>query len=289
MFTTNARRTDPTRTTLIRQKYADACVRHIKTLRSQLTTSIVDRDCFGLSGGVLTALRANELAGFKQFAFTSDARKHDAFMDWLRAQIDLEVLETVDRHGNAVDPTWQDTYVRAAYQRGVTQAALSFPAAIRPVTEGFFYQPVHASALEVLFTRNFEALKGVTDAMASAISRELTLGFAQGLPSIQLAKNLTEKVDSIGLVRARTLARTEVIHAHAQATLNVYEQMGVEEVGVEPEVEFITAGDSHVCVRCHALSGKVYAIKDARRVIPVHPACRCRWLALVKKEERKAA
>lgn len=282
-------RIDPSRTTLIRSRYAAACTRRLKTVSSQIVTSIVERDCFGLSGGFLSAIRANDVTGYKQFAFTSDARKHDAFMDWLRQQIELEVLESVDRQGNSVEPTWQDVYVRAAYERGVTQAASSFPAAVRPVTSGFFFQPVHASALEVLFTRNFEALKGVTDAMASTISRELTLGFAQGLPSIQLAKNLRDKVSGIGLVRARTLARTEVIHAHAQATLNVYEQMGVEEVGVEPEVEFTTAGDAHVCPRCQALSGKVYTIKEARGVIPVHPNCRCRFLAVVKKEERKAA
>lgn len=299
MFISNARKRkpskDPTRTTLVRQAYAVAIFKRLRTLLADIKVSIVDRDCFGLSGGVLSILRANEVAGYQQFAFTSDARKHDAFMAWLREQIEKEVLETVDRNGNSVDPDWQDTYVRAAYERGTTQAVaevvrvLPQAAPLVPVSGSFFFQPVHATALELLFTRNFEALKGITDAMASAISRELTLAFAQGLPSIQIAKNIADNVKGIGLVRARTLARTEVIHAHAQATLNVYEQMGITEVGVEPEVEFTTANDAIVCGRCRALSGKIYSVQKARGVIPVHPNCRCAWIPVVIEQKVKKA
>ena len=277
---------DPSRTKLLRARYGAAAVARLRLIQRDITTSIIQNDCFGLRSGTLSAfvrgnlaLVVNEPAGYRQFAFTSDARKHDAFMEWLRQQIDLQVLETVDRAGNPVEPDWQDTYVRAAYQRGATQAAVEVGRAIPGTAQslnmgaGFFFQPLHASALELLYTRNFEALKGVTDAMSQAISRELTLGFTQGLPVTQLAKRLSDNVENIGFVRARTLARTEVIHAHAQATLNVYEQMGLTEVGVEPEASFSTAHDLIVCSRCAALEGKVFTVSDARGVIPVHPNC----------------
>jgi hypothetical protein len=277
MLKTNARRVDPTKTTGLRQRYVSACLRRLKKLRRDLLESITTRDCFGLTSPSLLAI--NEPSGYAQFAFTSDARKHDEFMDWLRQQIDLEVLETVDRSGNPVDPTWQDVYVRAAYEKGVVQAVaaagVAVPAVVplAPVASSFFFQPVHVSALELLFTRNFEALKDITDTMASRISRELTLGFAQGLSPLQIAKNLRDQVDGIGLVRARTMARTEIIHAHAQATLNVYESMGIEEVGVIPEMDWTTAGDAIVCTRCLAgAKAGPYTIKQARGLIPAHPS-----------------
>lgn len=294
MLTTNARRTDPTKTTLLRAKYAAACLRRLKKLARDLTISIVDRDCFGLTSPSFLAI--NDQTGFHQFAFTSDARKHDEFMEWLRKQIELEVLESIDRNGNPVDPTWQDVYVRAVYERGVTQAVAAVGVAVPgaapliPVASSFFFQPVHLPSLELLFTRNYEALKDITDTMASRISRELTLGFAQGLSPLQIAKNLRDQVNGVGLVRARTMARTEIIHAHAQATLNVYEQMGIEQVGVEPEVDWTTAGDAIVCPRCVAgAKAGPYTIKKARGLLPQHPNCRCSFVAHVTKEQKRAA
>lgn len=294
MLIANARRKDPTLTTLLRAKYSAACLRRLRKLTRDITISVVDRDCFGLASTPL--FRIHEVTGFQQFAFTSDARKHDEFMDWLRKQIELEVLESIDRNGNPVDPTWQEVFVRAAYERGVTQAiaavgvAVSGTAPLIPVTSSFFFQPVHRSSLELLFTRNYEALKDITDTMASRISRELTLGFAQGLSPLQIAKRLRDQVSGVGLVRARAMARTEVIHAHAQATLNVFEQMGVEEVGVEPEVDWTTAGDAIVCKRCLAgAKAGPYTIKQARGLLPQHPNCRCSFVARIPTKQKRAA
>lgn len=293
---TNARRADPTRSTILRARYAAACGTRLRKLRRDIQTSVVERDCFGLSSSLSifnSALTVNDPAGFKQFAFTSDARKHDEFMKWLREQIDQGVLESVDRNGNPVDPTWQNAYIRAAYEKGANGAAAAVGTAlpgVSTVSGGFFFAPVHLSALELLFTRNFEALKDITDTMASRISRVLTQAFAQGLSPVQIAKQLKDTVDGIGLVRARTLARTEVIHAHAQATLNVYEQMGIEEVGVVPEMDWTTAGDAVVCSRCLAgAKAGPYTIKQARRLIPQHPNCRCSFVVHIPKEEKSAA
>lgn len=291
---TNSRRQDPTKTTLIRTKYAAACLRRLRKLGRDVTTSIVDQDCFGLVPRPI--FRAHDVSGYQQFAFTTDASKHDEFMIWLRQQIDLDVLEIVDRNGNVRSTAWQDVYVRAAYQRGATQAALAVGRVVAgttpltPVTASFFFQPVHLSSLELLFTRNYEALKNITGTMASSISRELTLGFAQGLSPLQIAKNLRDQVNGIGLVRARVMARTEIIHAHAQATLNVYEQMGVEEVGVEPEVIWTTANDAHVCPRCLAgAKAGPYTIKQARGLIPAHPNCRCAFVPYIATQQARAA
>ena len=72
------------------------------------------------------------------------------------------------------------------------------------------------------------------------------------------------------------LARTEIIRSHSEGTLNMFELAGIEEV--ELQAEFLTAGDERVCPICDSMAGKIYELKDAHGVIPVHPNCRCTWL-----------
>jgi SPP1 gp7 family putative phage head morphogenesis protein len=111
--------------------------------------------------------------------------------------------------------------------------------------------------------------------MDQQISGVLANGLAQGKGPMQIARDINNRVDKIGITRARVIARTETINAHAEATLNSYEEAGVE--GVEVEAEFTTSGDNAVCPECDALSGKVFTLTEARGVIPVHPQCRCSW------------
>jgi SPP1 gp7 family putative phage head morphogenesis protein len=83
----------------------------------------------------------------------------------------------------------------------------------------------------------------------------------------------------VGIKRARVLTRTEVINAHAEATLNSYTEAGLE--GVTVNAEYTTAGDNKVCPKRRKLEGKVYTIAEARGVIPMHPNCRCAWIGVV--------
>jgi SPP1 gp7 family putative phage head morphogenesis protein len=70
------------------------------------------------------------------------------------------------------------------------------------------------------------------------------------------------------------LARTEIISAHAEASLNSYEEAGLEGVNVKAEV--LTAGDDRVCEICADLEdGGPYSMDEARGLIPAHPNCRC--------------
>ena len=48
--------------------------------------------------------------------------------------------------------------------------------------------------------------------------------------------------------RAEIMARTEIIRAHHAATIQEYENWGVE--GVHVQAEFVTAGDDRVCQQC---------------------------------------
>jgi len=91
-----------------------------------------------------------------------------------------------------------------------------------------------------------------------------------------IAREMNRTIDKMTRSRARVLARTEIIHAHAEGQLDSFEDLGVEEVGVE--AEWSTAGDMHVCPVCSSLQGVVMSVAKARGLIPRHPQCRCAWI-----------
>lgn len=211
------------------------------------------------------------------FAFETSGDKVAAFMEWLYEQERRELLDIVlgAAQRSAASSSWQNVYIDSAYQQGLRSAQKELGLG-EPFIARALSQPIHADRVGLIYARVYRDLEGITDAMDLAISRALAQGIAEGRGMAEIAYDLQAAVDGIGIARARVLARTEVVAAHAEATLNSYEEAGV--LGVEADVEFATAGDSVVCPQCADLSGKVYSVANARGVIPVHPNCRCAWL-----------
>jgi len=146
----------------------------------------------------------------------------------------------------------------------------------------------------MLYIRSFDELKGITSALEKMISTSLAQSFAEGRGPYQIARILARRAtekgmdlsieDSMGRAisaerRAVILARTEVIRAHSEANLNVFEEAKVEGVGVK--AEWSTAGDDRVCPLCQPLEGQIFTIAEARGKIPLHPQCRCTWVPMV--------
>lgn len=212
-----------------------------------------------------------------RFNFPSDAKKLEAFSGWLREAMDGGILEVeLDDAGNVVRRAgWQQTFVDRAYAKGVSHADAQLRAAGAEVAPRFddvqrtLQLPIHQEKLELLYSRNFRELKGVTDAAGQQMSRTLSEGLARGVNPRRTASILNGRVDAVGLHRSRVIARTETIRAHAEATLTRFEQSGVTEVTAKAELA--TAGDVRVCPFCVGLEGEVFPIEEARNVIPVHP------------------
>lgn len=279
----SARRVDPTQTITLRKRYERAIVRRIINLRKKIAPAVTD-----LLGSVAVANAR------QRYTFPTDAGKVPAFRRWLDRMVDENILEVVSRDGATITGrrNWQDVFVRSAYQKGLSDAygRLAETGYVNPLdisgramapSASMFNVPIHARTLESLFTRNFEDLRGITDAMSSRISRALTQGLAEGRSPLRIASILRKEVDGVGIRRARVLARTEIIRAHAEATLNSYQQAGVE--GVDVMAEWLTAGDGKVCSVCASLSGRVYTIAEAKGMLPRHPNCRCAWIPAEKQ------
>lgn len=333
---------DPTRTTTLRQKYAQRLRGAFAGINTEIRRGIIESDVFSLTDVEVLRERyesalddvlweknspfptdpdwleyleqerdfrervwkrrkreeqADALAEpVPPFQFTRDDQKAEAFMRWLRRQQENDVLTVIERNEN--------TFVRSAYGRGLEHAHSELRKEGVDVDvddlQNVYNLPVHQETLQMLYTRNYEALQGITDEVAKQIADELTTGFSQGWNPREMARNITDRVDKIGKTRATTLARTEVINAHSEATLNRYEQLGVE--GVTIRAELSTAGDRRVCPLCKARAGKTVTIEEARTETftyeagedeppslsgtyrirpPLHPNCRCAWLPQV--------
>lgn len=277
VYATNAVfRRDPTRTTRLRARYAKEMRDRFGIVRSLTRETVADND----------ALRLNAKAA-KRFKFTNDPGRVAEFVEWLRSVIADEVLEVAGVDGRVPVDGWQKVYVREAYGRGLEAAnALAKQSGIVVPTgaPGFddigelFRLPIHQDTIELLYTRQFEDLRGVTREMATQMSQVLADGLATGKNNYAITKALVGRVEKIGMVRGNTIVRTEIIRTHAEATLNRLEGLGIETV--TPLVEFATAADP--CPLCKELEGRSYTIAEARGIIPVHPNCRCVWLPLLR-------
>lgn len=224
-----------------------------------------------------------------QFDFPSDPRKVREFSSWLDEQVERGVLEVAPGERNvSAREAWQNVYVRRAYEKGVNHADsfLVSEGVIAPeqTLDAVFRAPMHADAAGLLYTRAYDELDGVTDAMAQSMRRELTQGLVEGHNPNKIARTLNDRVENIGLHRGRLIARTEVIRAHNEGALNRYASMGDRLDGVTVLAEFSSAQDGDVCPVCAALEGTLMTVREARGRIPVHPNCRCTWLPVRRNE-----
>lgn len=304
-------RRDPTGTGRIRAAYVREMTRRFRKLKAEMRHVLVELDVLGLRRsaapgttsaaqaflGTFTRTRDGTAAQRRStvdaapppagaFAARSSGGKVAAFSEWMyQAERDgvLQVQSGTPMQA-AAQQSWQNTYIESAYKTGVknaseamqeTNAAMSGEA-----VTGAFNTPMHADRVGIIYTQAYRDLEGVTDAMDAAISRALAQGLTDGSSPEQIARAMAKQIDGIGLTRARLIAQTETIRAHAEGALNEYAQAGID--GVVVLAEFTTAGDDQVCPECDALGGEVYTIERARGVIPVHPRCRCAWLPSVQ-------
>lgn len=282
MIINNILQFDPTRTLTLRKAFVADMDRRFNALKRLIKTSIVDNDCFGLVE-TTTPFSALAAATQGQFRFDRSAAKVEGFMTWLQEQEKAGVLELVQksRIGAPVETLWVNTYIDTAYQRGIRRGreelrkqGVDIPTfgdkQLRDPVIAAFNQPIHADRVGMIYSRVYSDLKGVTSAMDTQISRVLAQGLAEGRNPRELARVIADRVDAIGITRARTLARTEVIRAHHAANVQEYRNAGIE--GVSVMAEWSTAG-FRVCPVCSALQGKRFTLDEIEFEIPKHPNC----------------
>jgi SPP1 gp7 family putative phage head morphogenesis protein len=266
--------------------------------KRDIRVSIVDRDCFGIQPDRLLVAAATEP---RQYAFLTTAQKIDRFMAWLALEEQQGILEIPRGFGlRFQEAPWTDEFIRAAYQQGVRRGRVELGRAgyavqpINTITGGaatlIASQP-HLDRIQVLYTRVFEDLTG--------LARGIAEGKHPRVIARELMKDTTNHIDKIGKVRARMIARTEIIRAHHVATVVEYQEaardIGAEDMEVMVEAEWYA--DFDACPICQDLASGgrngdgVYPLSEIEGMLPAHPNCRCTILPVVRerKELRRAA
>jgi SPP1 gp7 family putative phage head morphogenesis protein len=276
---------DPTKTTTLRKTFASEFTKRYRVIKADIKRYIVDEDIFGLGAYVSIFDNINP----DSFRFKTDSEKVALFMRWLELKIQEEIFELVRLDPQSVvgGGWWPDAYIRKAYEKGLQHSNGALAASLSgveiPIAASLINLPIHIDRLGLLYIRQYELLRGINAEMSKQISEVLAEGLGKGWSMEKIASSLNSRIDKIGIHRSRLLARTEIIRAHAEATLNNFESFGIYDV--EVIAEFTTASHG-VCELCKPLEGQRFTIENARGVIPVHPNCRCAWLPIVPEAEK---
>jgi len=283
---------DPTRTTSLRNLFVKEIDRRFLVIEHAIAVKLLSQNFLEPTVQVNAKV---------PYTFPRSAEKVQEFMAWLQEQVDKGLLSISEFQsvGDAIDKAWQNLYITDSYKRGVIRARYELQKAgfdnIPTIEqtggiEMSMMTPLHMDRLGLIYTRVYSDLKGITDAMSSQISRILAQGMADGDGPRLLARKILSTINGKGMGdlsltdtlgrfipakrRAEILARTEVIRAHHQATIQEYRNWGVW--GVNVMAEMVTAGDDRVCSECEALTlANPYTLDAAMNLIPVHPQCRC--------------
>jgi len=284
----NPLRKDPTRTTMIRLRWEAETRRRFYSIIKLNRKLLISDDAFGL------VTRKPLVFNVQDYKFLTDANKVKAYQKWLQQQIDANILSVDTVSGKPRNAT----YVESAYRKGLTRAYIDVHKEDLAADKMFyaggkaqfltdaFAAPEVLSKIELIYTRAFNDMKGITDTMSTQLSRALANGLVNGDGPVAISREMRKTVIGITKQRALLIARTEVISAHAEGQLDAFERMGVEELGLMAEVG--TAGDERVCDECQGVAdGGPYTVKEARGMIPLHPRCRCSWEPYLREVRRK--
>lgn len=289
---------DPANILRLQLKYERALLKKITDIEKIIKYAIVDRDVFGLNEQF--AIMQLTPPPQRAFAFDTNTKKIQAFIDWLNGLINEDLLRLgVMADIGDVNAFWGNVYIFESYKRGVQD--IRFDLKQQGIydfkdIDAVMHTPVHLERVAQMFLRNYENLKGITADMSKEISKFLAESFANGLWPREIAKNMVELIetgkmtdiaikDKLGRTistkrRASLLARTECIAAHINGAIEECLRMGYKEGQIY--AEYIAGYDNRVCDTCANMHMQTFTLEEIRALIPVHPQCRCTFVPIIK-------
>ncbi len=261
---------DPTRTLTIRRKAVAEIKRKYTEIKRLINQSVVTNKIFTN----VDPLQKSD------FVFLRSDEKLQEFDRWLQTAIN-QIILTGNVNPRSPQLNWMLQYFLEGYERGAkkgnTQLARFLGRNKIPVTTSVLQNPFHIDKLQLLFSRDFTQLKGITEAMSQQINYVLSEGLLEGLGSKKIAKNINDRVDKIGITRSNLLARTEIINTFNLAVIN--EGNYISSIIDEQIVyEWVDSGDSRVRPTHVLRDGKYYTSQKVSELIG-EPNCRCTVVA----------
>lgn len=204
---------------------------------------------------------------------------------WMQVVLDSEPEQLRPREGELhwvqrLTAQTATTATLQAYQKAKAVGVVS------EELESFLSRAKSTNAVDVLANRQYSFLRNMTLDTSRILRDELQNGMRQGLSVQDITDRVVKRTDKITRARARTIVRSEITYAHAEATLNTYQQLGVQNVTVQVEWTLNVHGGADPCPRCKGNAGRVLSIDDARGLLPLHPNCQCGWVPVETKKRK---
>jgi hypothetical protein len=283
-------RQDPTRTLTLRNRFTAEVKRRYARLKRLVVESVVVNDAFGLLNTRQPGLVLQQAAHRGQFSNIPLDEQVDAFQQWFQENEQRILMEYTygQQQSEVKESSWMTPFLILAFLTGLRRArseltkggwpVQQYPPNTNPTT---MLQPLGVKErLDYINKRSFLGLKNITTATDTALRRIIGEGLLEGVHPREVARRITEAIDTIGRRRAMLLARTEMITAHHSAMMSQYHAAGV--LGIRLMAEWLTAGDGRVCPVCQTIAQRdngfgpgIYTLTQVEGMIPVHPDCRC--------------
>lgn len=312
---TTAQQRDPTGTTTLRRQYGAQLYKRFRRLKGVMWQVIAVDDRLGLGEDTTsTAIPEDIRRGFQQdepFPEPDDVPPQSELPlppdpgaspgvapDPTNVGPDIrDYIEWYQRTQNRLvhgpegpgGTQWSEKYVRYAYEKGGEDADTRMSASgidmDEPGVALSFDMPIHVRTLQAVIDMNRAGLEGVTDATRREVARELVAAVIEGRNPRDAARAINDRIDAIGITRARAHARSVIVGAYNESTLARYEQIMGGDAELAILAEFRTAGDGRVCEICAGMEGRTFSVREAKGVIPVHPNCRCTWIPVAPEDQ----
>ncbi|WP_336182789.1 minor capsid protein [Fusobacterium polymorphum] len=203
---------------------------------------------------------------------TLSAKSRISHLDSLKAQIDMEFTKLIfgveDSSKNALNSVYRDTFLEVTKDLGIN-AIVS-----RDKIKAVLDRPWSgANFSERLWTN--------TDNLAQTVKQEIVNGMIQGINLKTMTKRVSERFETAKKNDVERLLRTEVNYVLNQATLDGYNEAGIE------KYEFNATLDSRTSQICSELHGEIFEIKKIAVGLnypPMHPRCRSTTIPIVDYE-----
>jgi len=188
---------------------------------------------------------------------------------------EMESIELILHEMRTKMPILDTSFIRDAYVRGVQtsiQRLASSKLIVDPRTNTFFSashradQSKDLERLNKLKLENRTAYDGIRETMISATAAVLvTPG-----PLTEKKEEVADRILKIGATRTRNLVRSMAVKAAHQGQTSEFTFYNVDLVSI-----IVEEGKEGVCARCLHLKDKVFSLRDAEQLLPVHIGCRC--------------
>lgn len=262
---------DPTLTSTLRKKAVSEVNKRFSAIQTLVTKTIVENEVF----------KNIQPDNRGRYIYKRDAEKVGLFLDWLNQAIAEIIMQGLSSPTTEQQLTfWLFKFIAEGYRRGHVRSKADIERITKRFEDKFGTSVLpaqlnaqHIAKMELLATRTFNGMKGITEAMTGQIAKELTDGVLAGKNPNVIAKSINERIDAIGKVRSRLIARTEIINAFNTASVENYRQAtGV--IGEPVLAEWVATLDGRERETHRARNGNIYKLNEAQALLG-EPNCRC--------------